>query len=300
MEEVAMRTGLKPLAIAAFAGIIVLAIVVGFAISLASSKDSLNEHSFASPIVSATKPTNTSTISFATIVPPSVETVTVYPEAKDVSYDKLYSDDLYSVSYIANATFPQVEAFYEKQLSHDGWTLEWDNKGEEYLDESSSYSWTDSANTQPWDLSLFLDLKEITSGDPRGLRVEESLRRQPNLNRVPLYPDAHQVESTWQPSIKWTGFEEKHITYLTDATPQELSAYYKNILPQCGWSGPSEGFQPGDLNNDISKGIRYGWGTGGLHNLRYIGLTITSNSTSSGKTQVQIKLEGTLHESGGF
>jgi hypothetical protein len=191
-----------------------------------------------------------------------------------------------------------VIAFYNEQLATKGWVTEWSNDISTVPDRADiglGYSWSDRAGVLPWDLSLVVSLRDIYDGPTQGLSVELHLSRVPNVDRVPLYPGAQRVQSEWVPSTRWEGNKEKDISYITSASMQDVKSYYKALLPQCGWGGPSEGFEPGDLNEDISRGIKYGWGTGGLHNAMYVGLTITATPISDGKTQVQIKLDGTLN-----
>lgn len=275
-------------------GLIVTLLIV---ISLNAGKSNHNVSEAQSPLlVSGAKASATSFPTMPTIVPPDAEQLIMYPQTWDVSYDKIHEQDWRSLSFMTYAPSQQVMAFYDEQLTKKGWVFEWENKpsqatAPDRVNIDRKYSWSDGAGILPWDLALFINFQ----GEPRGLQVELSLFRVPNFDRIPLYPGAQKVQSVWVPSTRWKGFQEKHISYLTDATPKEVEMYYKALLPQCGWGGPSEGFEPGNNNDDISKGILFGWGTGGQHNLTSVGLAIVANQEPGGQTKVEMKLDGTIN-----
>jgi hypothetical protein len=199
---------------------------------------------------------------------------------------------------MADVSAQEVNTFYNEQLVSEGWNLEWSNDISTIpgiADTGLGYSWSDSRGVLPWDLSLVISLRDVHDGPVQGLSVELHLSRVPNVDRVPLYPGAQHIQSTWVSSTRWEGYKEKDISYMSSASTDEIKNYYKDLLPQCGWGGPSEGFQPGDLNDDISRGIKYGWGTGGLHNMTYMGLTITASPTAGDKTKVEMLIDGTIN-----
>jgi hypothetical protein len=236
---------------------------------------------------------------FPTIVPPSVETITVYPDARVVSLEKKYPDDLADAYFIVDTEERNIANFYADILEQAGWMLDWahtyDASENGYtLDVAYSYTWNDLENKLPWTPTFLIEIQHLAVNIPR-YSVEIQLYRIPNISQIPYYPDATSIQENWQSSVDEPRFDEEHISYLTTATPTELTSFYSSILNESTWSGPDDTSYQDDALVDITKGIIFGWGKGGVENLSYVRLRITATPTSDGMTQVNITKSGTIY-----
>ncbi|MEO6458216.1 MAG: hypothetical protein ABIO92_08070 [Chloroflexia bacterium] len=227
--------------------------------------------------------------SFPTPMPPEAEDVPLYPGAFSIDNSRVYEQDWRRTRYQVESNSHEVVAFYKKQLPNQGWVL--DREYWSGFRASLSYKWDGSTSAVPWDSELHLDIDQSNVH----VYVNMSLERVPNLDRIPLYQDAQQVEVKEVPSKEWgSRFIEQHTSYITDVKPEEVKAFYKAMLQPYGWSSSDGGSEDGDNNDNIYKGIKFGWRTGDIHHMRYIGLDITANEVPGGRTNVKMKLDGTL------
>jgi hypothetical protein len=233
----------------------------------------------------ATLEAGTAATPFPTLVPPDAENVPLYADARTINRNSLYPQDWRRIRYQTSATTRELVDFYNEQLSSQGWVFT-NGPVQRVSGQAFIYKWTDSREVVPWDLSLEVLISGAYQGKIRD--VDLDLHRVPNLDRIPLYPHARKVEVQGLPSKFGERFRAQLTTYVTDAAPEVVEAYYRMMLPQHGWSEPPK-------DDDIkSKGLLFSWGTGGMHALKVFHLDIVASEEPEGGTRIQVKLDGTI------
>ncbi len=245
------------------------------------------------------------------------ENIPIYPGALEVETGKIWENDWRRIGYTSHATVEEVGMFYIEQLQKRGWVLNYENRkipGQLML----SYAWHDSEKLKPWDLEVTITITERSetphgSSDtiplpvpidspwpsPTPNRVEEDtketnspgtyvdigLSREPNFDRVPLYPGAEQIEMQgWCDDMGDTSLATsvRCIIYSTKATRMQVEEYYKYNLAQHGWQfNKGRDSEQGSISFRWSKGSRGGGK-----------LTIITEELSAGITKVTMKLVG--------
>jgi hypothetical protein len=215
---------------------------------------------------------------------PDIEYVPIYPNASvtsalisfnghsrniaDLSRADISRDvaDARNISYEVGESSDKVAEFYKQMLPKKGWLLR-SNEGEESL-----YSWTDPQGKLRWGQYLKLVIG-LTLDNARTL-VNLEYGRYPEVKKgLPIYTDAQQV-STGHSETEMTspsGNIPVHVTdttYLSSASPQEISEFYNNSMFECGWyffdrSGAGEvKTQTGEIGSQEGLYFRYsrlGW-----------------------------------------
>ena len=162
----------------------------------------------------------------------------VYPGAKLTSHFGI-SAQAGAVEYVfaTNSSRDLVEAFYKDALAKRGWKLthegavqtkSWDSHG-------MGFVWRSQGKSVPTRKYLAAAFWLMPEG---GTNVSLSLEAWPDPMEVPMYADAQNVQTeTAQGSLDHT------VRYITGAQPEEIQAYYSDMLPKYGWwlvpdSGP--------------------------------------------------------------
>ena len=216
---------------------------------------------------------STSTVSLSNLqgVKNEIETIPLYPDAKQKDHANPWAPGLQVVVYETSATSTEVLTFYKDALPANGWRLI-----KEQVDPPAVLQFlpTTASDDLPWKLHLSVIPTVLRSSNTE---VRIILKRQPDPTRVPLYPDANQIEVKYaQPSR----FVVRITTYVTNAKPDEIKAYYEETLPQHGWElvEPIEGQGPAFAH-------RY---TGGWSSVR-----VNSATQPDGRVRVELRVTNT-------
>ena len=293
MTSFRSRTRLLLAAASSLALLVVIG-VVGYRLLLPAGKTAQNMVAAPTPTVAIAD--SSATLSLTDIVPPSVETITLYPGVRDVSYLVDQGNGRgWSVkgNYIADATAPQLLQYYDDTLGKFGWILDATSStptgeapgGDLLL--SHEYFWADVTKTVPWNLTLEISADQAHQQDSQAAqitKVQATLSREPSLGGVAFYPSARQIETHSESSSTIRGFGKTYFSYVVDATPDEVRAYYEKVAPQSGWKVSDEG------HDIMTDGIFYEWHGGGTKQKRDTYLTIRAKPASQGQTTVQIIL----------
>jgi hypothetical protein len=138
--------------------------------------------------------------------------------------------------------------FYEKALLDKGWALY-----QRWGPNSAEYEWQDSKLMMPYSIHAVISAGgEAPAGEGPSV-IHITVGPQPDPNNIPIYPDAQQVEKkdvlvTQVISQEPIKDEERRVTFATNAEPAQVEAYYKDKLPQYGWTlgeGPGPYFSEG-------------------------------------------------------
>jgi hypothetical protein len=231
-------------------------------------------------------------ISLPTFAPPSVETITLPPGASHIGTDRVPAGHDHGLVFLVDSDVASIASFYSDLLIHDGWKLEWAqdsgaNVNGQPVGADYVYTWTDPTRKLPWDLYMHINLDRVTELVP-GNWVTITIDRMPSYANIIRYPGAREVEVMWQPSKRWQRFDEQHVSYVTDASNEELTAFYADVLPQFGWSARSE-------HDDITTtGLLYCWSILSYGYEPTYCVAITGTPSADGSTQVQILVDGTI------
>ncbi len=187
-----------------------------------------------------------------------------------------------TIAFEVRESLNKVIAFYRDALPKEGWTLniEWSSF-------SFDYVWFGNAENAPSILHLDLRIYEDDNANGKLTTIYMDLMREPSPKNIPLYPDAQQVEvhNTMVTDPHWGAeVQERLVSYLTNATPSAVQAYYSSTLPQHGWSlteQPDYRFAQG-TNFTFSLGASR---TSGLVN-------IVAEKQTNGQTRVELRLRG--------
>lgn len=162
---------------------------------------------------------------------PDLEYIPLYPGAKIISaseeVDGTYRER--KVVLEASDSYEEVDAFYKQALPKRGWRV--------HSDSPPYYIWADPSGTSPWQLELYLAI-EGKSYDKRRITIEYT--RVPNVENIPLYADAQEVEvhHEEQPGDPERGEHPARITtktFVTSASKEEIADYYNTRLIEYGW-----------------------------------------------------------------
>src|SRR5437867_3961632 len=131
------------------------------------------------------------------------EDIPIYAHAQDVRTSCLEEiPGRCSFSLKTADSLEAVVSFYEQHLTTSGWARTEDSGGKDIR--VIYFVWTGSVG----DVSLrrILQLAVDASPNTHGTEVVLSVRRWPDANKVPLYPGAQHVETTWEEGQRDYGF----------------------------------------------------------------------------------------------
>ncbi len=170
---------------------------------------------------------------------PKADIFPLYPDAKPVSsYNDPLTEDSFDLDDIVNPA--QFFAFYAQELPQYGWRLI-----SEYPNWIQVYVWQSSDPTIQWDVVAIVQLRkhEFSAGpDIKSI----ALLKDPKLDHLPLYPHA-QIEEKVDTG---SGLPRTvRIVYRSDQSSEALTEYYRQTLPQLGWSAASD---PGRFVNGVT------------------------------------------------
>lgn len=175
--------------------------------------------------------------------PMGLDDFVIYPQAEDIKLERSEASQELFMSFNVIANPVDIVEFYKKAMKDDGWLVrkEYDN---EQARQFSAFMggvelvWLDQQGTLPYFLLLGID---VTSKEESGITrsyVQATLRRVPNLDKLPLAPDAQQVEEKKEYVKSALGGDkvtEEAIYYFTNLSPQEVEDYYRDAMVQSGW-----------------------------------------------------------------
>ena len=173
--------------------------------------------------------------------PREIYEIPLYNRAVNVEKGGAHPGDFASIRYEVDAEVAAVDAYYSEELPGSGWQSDWADfvrkgSGSINLDwQAPKYDDTirrhfymlGEQRDLPYDVSTFVEVSDNRSviGAAARTRVEISLVRVPRLDEVPVIPGATDVERAG------------HLTtYRTTATVEELIDYYRQLLPEHGWT----------------------------------------------------------------
>lgn len=163
---------------------------------------------------------------------PDIEYVPVYEHAT-VTFTNTESAKPSYVSFEVNEPFDKVTKFYEEMLLKQGWVFRISRGGRDL------YSRADSEGNTP--RQLYLELVIGPALDTSRTIVNIEYGRYPNVEGgLPLYRGAQQVTTSHSnveknfPSGK-TAVRVTDVSYLSNAHPQEIAAFYAESLSDYGW-----------------------------------------------------------------
>jgi hypothetical protein len=184
---------------------------------------------------------------------PDMDHMLLYPDATNVGVE---DDGTYPPTsktwYETSAEYLDVLAFYAKTLPEQGWVCE----AEPIVQPCDYYFWGEPSAKSNFDVSM--NVETLANGVTRiGLLT----RRWPNVQNVPIYPDARNLNISYKkdedlakiapPSYSvW----QRVITYTTSATLQEVSTFYQSELLLPDWQ-PIEGAS--SITSDTGLQFRY-------------------------------------------
>jgi hypothetical protein len=217
--------------------------------------------------------------------------ILIYPNAqniKETDFDPklpwrhIIEYDVFSVG------MQDVLKFYKEQLANTGWTL--DHNGGIYglpATEYAGFHWSDPAGVVPYDLTF--DVR--VAGNDRTSGASTWLDRKPDADRVPLYPDAQQVDRyiKLMEGYKGSYYHQQFTSYLSNAAPSAIEEYYKTIMAQGGWRLSD------DYNAGISGGMPgflFSYVLGNTDNTWVGNVSVLITKDVSGLTKVEIRAEG--------
>ncbi len=213
-----------------------------------------------------------------------LEAVPLYPNAQQVEVSKQTATDRVT-SFVTPDEYAQVFAFYREILPKLGWAVK-----EDFRDSPNIvFTYRSQDVDIPWGLDLGIYVEVLIGGETKVyLRVE----RWPELDRLPLYERARQIEMHQEGGPGSDGSAVRITTYVADATPQDIENYYKAALPLHGWafyqnSDPITQ-EPGILFTSIRHHIR-------VRNESFI--EITATVVSKAQTRVILRVGGSYIES---
>ncbi|MEO8287494.1 MAG: hypothetical protein ABI670_13795 [Chloroflexota bacterium] len=224
---------------------------------------------------------------------PDIEFIPIYPKASVIKTTNK-SVSFRQVVYEAGDSFYKIDEFYRDKLAKRGWR---------FLNSDDTlrrYDWSDPSGKSPWHLYLDVVLG-LTSNDFKTF-VNLNYGRYPDIgDGMPVYPDAQQVAISRSEKEEGTGSEriQVHITdktYLSNASPQDITKYYDGSLLEGGWyffepgTGPSD-TQTGDITSQ--DGLYYVSQHKGANpgTTLISDLTITATSRKDGLTLITMHVE---------
>jgi hypothetical protein len=183
------------------------------------------------------------------------------------------------VGYLLSDPEDGVKPWYRDYLLRHGWTID----GVEYV---NSYRWVDKDGPTPWGLSLRVETIEREVG---GTEVKLDIYRWPNVDKIPLYPGAQQVDVKSVPHPKGDEgeMEVRVTTYVTEASPEELESYYRPILEEHTWQLDEKIQGP----IDQAPGTVYHHWYGTMGGPEGANVYILAQPQADGPTKVEMRLE---------
>ena len=171
------------------------------------------------------------------------------------------------MSFSADAPAADVLKFYSDNLFQNQWVLDPSKKvgistesvsRSDAFSQTEAYVWRDKTNRVPWTLALTLSVQETALTSPKRSKVIVVLNRIPSLTNLPPYPDAEQVLYVTKPPTTQQEIGDRRTTYVTSASPEQVLAFYQNVLPQCGWQADPASVRSANV-------LHYKWSVESMH-----------------------------------
>jgi hypothetical protein len=162
----------------------------------------------------------------------NITAVPVYPGAEPYdNYCEENPPDKCTYDLLTTDSVEQIVEFYKATFAKNGWAL----AEEQGIPESPHlyFVWTNSAGISP--SRFFVGISISPSGFEEGKRaISVRFERWPDSQKIPLYKDAYDTQVKKEdPRGNW--LEDTVTTYKTKASPDEIRAFYKDLLTQQGW-----------------------------------------------------------------
>jgi hypothetical protein len=206
------------------------------------------------------------------------------------------------VVYEVGDSTDKVDVFYRDTLAKKGWRFL------NSQDSLSLYDWADPSGKSPWHLYLEVVLG-LTLDNSKTL-VTLIYGRYPDIgDSLPVSPDAQQITTSHSEEEKGTGSEKIQVhvtdkTYLSKASPQDLTNYYDGSLLEYGWyfydraSGPSNS-QTGDITSQDGLYFASQHKGASMETTLISGLSITATPQKDGQMLVTLHVEESESPMGG-
>jgi hypothetical protein len=221
-----------------------------------------------------------------------INEIPLYTGALNVEERGTSPGDYAHLQYEVDAPVAEVDTFYKEALSRLGWQSDWadsvragsdsvnlDWRAPKYDDTLRRHFYRLSEQRdRPYDVSVYIDVSDNRVARWAAARtlVDISLSRIPQLDAVPVFPGATEIERVGNLTF-----------YRTAATLDDLKAYYVDLLPRYGWSYVGDRTDPptgGDLPGTLSFGYT-------IHGFR-ASLQIKAESDADGMLSVRMKASG--------
>lgn len=168
-----------------------------------------------------------------------IEFIPLYPGAKIADPDQ-YKDEPYGreLRLFTTDDINSVVEFYTRALAKNGWVPTADRVPsalDKRVGDLGMFIWNDPANTVPWGMSLRVSV------DPSDISV--NYQRFPAIGKgLAIYPSASNIKTTCSENfvMRFSAEDEDYQvtiqnSFITQASPQEVTDYYSQVLPTYGW-----------------------------------------------------------------
>lgn len=236
---------------------------------------------------------------------PDLMHMPTYPGATDITVE--YQESFGATSMTLFETHDRdakVLAYYASLLPAQGWSCVTDDKDH---NPAGTYHWNvgDLCDVYSWiakpgdmNSKFSFDLEMMSEALEQGvMRWHFYTRRWPDSSKIPLFPNAKQVEVTYNEDKEYEQVYLGHsaweslTTSVTDASPGQVEAFYKAALAPPDWA-PNEGAT--SISSKQGIGFHYQRDlTRPENRYRGGGITITTEPYGNGLTQVRLDLRDT-------
>ena len=179
---------------------------------------------------------------------PDIEFIPLYPGATVTVPDQFtVNSDGNILRLTADTDINSVLNFYRDTLPKNGWvaTTELPLTSDKTRGAGGMFVWTDPTNTLPWGMKLGVGVDDAPNPKSKNDRTGILLvyKKFPSIGKgLATYFPASNMKTTCSenffinfsvPDKSWEGTVQK--SYLTTASPQEVSDWYSTALPQYAW-----------------------------------------------------------------
>ena len=187
---------------------------------------------------------------------PYIEFVPLYPGAEIADPDtyNVTPDGGMELRLRTSADIDSVLQFYADALPHNGWVptgIALPQSSSKAGGEAGIYIWIDPADALPWNMTLIIRVNDVTSPGSTGGRTGIYMwySRNPEIGKnLAMYPTASTITTSCSENfIINTHVADRSYkaaiqkSYITQASPQEVTDYYSKVLTTYGWRLQSDG-----------------------------------------------------------
>jgi hypothetical protein len=212
----------------------------------------------------------------------NIEDVVRYPNGKQVHH---WRDENDPEDYVYDFTTPDsldvILSYYKRTLASAGWLLQ-EEVGRENI-RGLYFVWLNPSTAPtaaPGRRYLHVSITGAVGEEEGFIRINHE--RWPDPNGVQLLPDAQDVTVEWEQPPNDPDWE-RVTTFTTSATPDEVEAFYREILPKHGWVLTN--WQP-------PEGTNFGYNRGGPETGTGSSVIVDARLLADGKTGVELRARG--------